>query len=213
MAVGSGPFGRAHSPRARLSNVHYSQPCEPGGCTAFPPRVPTAVGLWNERSYTTDYIATLRATLDGAGFESTVIVGSDSNWDIAEDILSNATVAAAVGVIGVHVRGEQGSVPPLLLCAPTVCRSLGGIAPLCVVLLCVAGHVSITAAHYPARAAARVPLFWVLPCLWAVLYGRAVQPGCAAWSCCCDCAARVPACVAELPGVPCSLFCFVFSFL
>ena len=66
----------------------------------------STVGIWNERGYTTDYIDILRSTLDGYGFESTQIVAHDAGWDIATDILNNKTVAAAVDVIGVHVRAS-----------------------------------------------------------------------------------------------------------
>jgi hypothetical protein len=42
---------------------------------------------------------------DGSsGFQDTVIVAHDQGWDIAADILNNASIAQAVGVIGVHVR-------------------------------------------------------------------------------------------------------------
>lgn len=67
------------------------------------------MGIWNERGYTIDYIDTLRSTLNAYGFESTRIVAHDAGWDIAADILANATLAAAVDVIGCHVRrGERG---------------------------------------------------------------------------------------------------------
>ena len=62
-----------------------------------------AVGIWNERGYTSDYIDILRSTLDDYGFDQTAIVAHDAGWDIAYDILLNASVAKAVDVIGVHV--------------------------------------------------------------------------------------------------------------
>lgn len=84
------------------------------------------VGIWNERPYDitvryasigcarglskrvcSQYILTLRDALDAAGFEDTAIVAADGNWDIANDILENASLAAAVGVIGVHYPGTQ----------------------------------------------------------------------------------------------------------
>ena len=72
-------------------------------------RVPlcVAVGIWNERGYTTDYIDILRQTLDGYGFPDTNIVAHDAGWDIANDVLNNASVAQAVDVIGVHVRRAE----------------------------------------------------------------------------------------------------------
>ncbi len=85
------------------------------------------MGIWNERGYTTDYIDILRQTLDGYGFPDTNIVAHDAGWDIAQDILNNATIAKAVDVIGVHVSGASGCGAGLLpFCARvTVCSSLG----------------------------------------------------------------------------------------
>ena len=58
------------------------------------------VGIWNERSYSIEYIETLRAALDDAGFANTAIVAADSDWGIASDILDNPQFAAAVDTIG-----------------------------------------------------------------------------------------------------------------
>ena len=59
-------------------------------------------GIWNERSYSITYIETLRAALDAAGFSDTQIVAPDSNWGIAQDILDNSALAAAVWGIGLR---------------------------------------------------------------------------------------------------------------
>ena len=64
------------------------------------------VGVWNERGYTIDYIDILRQTLDSYGFDDTAIVAHDASFDIVADILDNATLAAAVDVIGVHVSAN-----------------------------------------------------------------------------------------------------------
>eukprot|EP00042_Codosiga_hollandica_P038562 m.314848 g.314848 ORF g.314848 m.314848 type:complete len:940 (+) comp55423_c0_seq3:52-2871(+) len=63
------------------------------------------VGIWNERSYNITYIETLRAALDDAGFEDTVIVAPDSNWEIAVDILADPKLAEDVYAIGCHYPG------------------------------------------------------------------------------------------------------------
>lgn len=67
------------------------------------------VGLWNEKSYNITYIETLRSALDAAGYNNTMIVGTDtySDWSIAGYILSNPAVAAAVDVIGAHYPGTH----------------------------------------------------------------------------------------------------------
>lgn len=80
---------------------------------------PRAVGIWNERGYTIDYIDTLRSTLNAYGFQSTAIVAHDAGWDIAGDILNNATLAASVDVIGVHVSGVP-VLAVLSFCRPAV---------------------------------------------------------------------------------------------
>ncbi len=61
------------------------------------------VGVLNEAPFTTDYIVSLRAALDSAGFHTTKLVASDQgNWDIFDAISKNATVRGAVDVLGVH---------------------------------------------------------------------------------------------------------------
>ena len=61
------------------------------------------IGIWNERSYNITYIETLRAALDAAGFDNTMIIASDRDWTIAQDILDNPTLAAAVYAIGARM--------------------------------------------------------------------------------------------------------------
>ncbi|XP_050396599.1 galactocerebrosidase [Patella vulgata] len=43
--------------------------------------------------------------LDAAGFNNTMILGSDNHWDIADDILKDPDLAKAVSVIGAHFPG------------------------------------------------------------------------------------------------------------
>ncbi|XP_065845893.1 galactocerebrosidase-like [Oscarella lobularis] len=65
------------------------------------------VGIWNERSYDSTYIKTLRASLDANGLQKTRIVAHDGGWDIAGDILKDADLAKAVDVIGTHYPGTN----------------------------------------------------------------------------------------------------------
>ncbi|MCU0791886.1 MAG: hypothetical protein MUE42_03320 [Opitutaceae bacterium] len=63
------------------------------------------VGIWNERAYDIPWIKLLRRTLDSRGLSRVRIVGADANtkqWAIAEDILRDPELAAAVDVIGDH---------------------------------------------------------------------------------------------------------------
>eukprot|EP00118_Oscarella_pearsei_P013831 m.114461 g.114461 ORF g.114461 m.114461 type:complete len:801 (+) comp37503_c0_seq6:569-2971(+) len=65
------------------------------------------VGVWNERSYDSTYIKTLRAMLDANGLQKTRIVAHDGGWDIAGDILNDPDLANAVDVIGAHYPGTN----------------------------------------------------------------------------------------------------------
>jgi Glycosyl hydrolase family 59 len=63
------------------------------------------VGIWNERSWSDEYIVELRQVLDAGGFGRTAIVAPDGSWDVANDMLANATVNASVDVLGAHYPG------------------------------------------------------------------------------------------------------------
>ena len=69
------------------------------------------LGGWNERGYNISWYEQLRSTLNADGYGSVTIVGADSDWSIANDIDSNPTFAASVGVIGEHYPcgGDGGS--------------------------------------------------------------------------------------------------------
>ena len=61
------------------------------------------VGVLNEASFTAEYIISLRAALDEAGFEHTKLVASDQvGWKIYDALSQNATLSQAVDVLGVH---------------------------------------------------------------------------------------------------------------
>ncbi len=60
------------------------------------------LGGWNERGYNIGWYEQLRSTLNSSGYSGVTIVGADDNWNIANDIDSNAQFAAAVGIIGTH---------------------------------------------------------------------------------------------------------------
>ncbi|CAK8686172.1 unnamed protein product [Clavelina lepadiformis] len=64
------------------------------------------VGIWNERPYDITYIKVLRRTLDEAGFSDVTIIAADGGYMmISYDILRDAELAKAVGVIGLHYPG------------------------------------------------------------------------------------------------------------
>jgi hypothetical protein len=69
------------------------------------------LGGWNERGYNISWYEQLRSTLNADGYSAVTIVGADSDWSVANDVDSNSTFAAAVGVIGEHYPcgGDGGS--------------------------------------------------------------------------------------------------------
>eukprot|EP00911_Craspedida_sp_UC1_P000081 UC1_evm1s67 len=64
------------------------------------------LGVWNEAPSDANYVKMLRKTLDGAGFNNTIIVGHDAGADICTDMLNDPEYANAVGVIGLHYPND-----------------------------------------------------------------------------------------------------------
>ena len=60
------------------------------------------LGGWNERGYNISWYEQLRSTLNTDGYSAVQIVGADSDWTIANDLVSNTTFASAVQIIGAH---------------------------------------------------------------------------------------------------------------
>ena len=60
------------------------------------------LGGWNERGHDSNWYVQLRSSLDAAGFSSVQIVGDDSGWGIADEMVSNPALNNAVGVLGNH---------------------------------------------------------------------------------------------------------------
>ena len=64
------------------------------------------LGVWNERSYDADWIIRLRRALDKGGFLNTRISAADGDWSIVNDMTTNAALAAAIDVVGVHYPSQ-----------------------------------------------------------------------------------------------------------
>jgi hypothetical protein len=81
------------------------------GCAASHGLSIDYLGGWNERGYNISWYEQLRSTLNADGYSSVTIVGADSDWSIANDIDTNSTFAASVGIIGEHYPcgGDGGS--------------------------------------------------------------------------------------------------------
>jgi len=60
------------------------------------------LGGWNERGYNISWYEQLRSTLNADGYGSVQIVGADTDWTIANDLVSNSTFASAVQIVGAH---------------------------------------------------------------------------------------------------------------
>src|SRR6516165_4102302 len=60
------------------------------------------LGGWNERGYNISWYEQLRSTLNADGYFAVQIVGADSDWTIANDLVSNSTFASSVQIVGAH---------------------------------------------------------------------------------------------------------------
>jgi hypothetical protein len=60
------------------------------------------LGGWNERGYNISWYEQLRSTLNANGYSGVQIVGADSDWSIAGDLVGNSAFASAVQIIGAH---------------------------------------------------------------------------------------------------------------
>uniref|UniRef100_A0A6Q2YLF7 Galactocerebrosidase n=1 Tax=Esox lucius TaxID=8010 RepID=A0A6Q2YLF7_ESOLU len=63
------------------------------------------VGIWNERSFDSNYIKVLRNTLDKIGLTGVGIIAADGNWDVSKDMDVDPYLKDAVEVIGAHYPG------------------------------------------------------------------------------------------------------------
>jgi hypothetical protein len=59
-------------------------------------------GIWNEDSWTADYIEQFRAALDSRGFSQTQIVAVDGGTEIVPAMERNRSLANAIQIVGVH---------------------------------------------------------------------------------------------------------------
>jgi O-glycosyl hydrolase len=60
------------------------------------------LGGWNERGHNKTWYENLRSALNANGYSAVQIVGDDTSWATADDMVSDATFKAAVGVVGSH---------------------------------------------------------------------------------------------------------------
>jgi Glycosyl hydrolase family 59/Ricin-type beta-trefoil lectin domain/Glycosyl hydrolase family 59 central domain/Concanavalin A-like lectin/glucanases superfamily len=60
------------------------------------------LGGWNERGYNISWYEQLRSTLNADGYSAVQIVGADTDWTIANDLVANPSFASAVQIVGAH---------------------------------------------------------------------------------------------------------------
>ncbi|XP_070609976.1 galactocerebrosidase isoform X2 [Erythrolamprus reginae] len=65
------------------------------------------IGIWNERSFSSQYIKVLRKTLDKVGLNTLGIIAADGNWDIASQMLVDPYLYDAVETVGAHYPGTK----------------------------------------------------------------------------------------------------------
>ncbi len=69
------------------------------------------IGGWNERGYNKQFYEALHSAIKANGL-STKIVGADSDWGVADAMVSDATFNSAIDIVGVHypcTGGDGGS--------------------------------------------------------------------------------------------------------
>src|ERR1700729_210736 len=60
------------------------------------------LGGWNERGYNISWYEQLRSTLNADGYSGVQIVAADTDWTVANDLVSNSAFSQAVQIIGSH---------------------------------------------------------------------------------------------------------------
>src|ERR1017187_3088442 len=60
------------------------------------------LGGWNERGYNIGWYEQLRSTLNADGYSAVQIVGADTDWTVANDLVSSSAFSQAVQIVGSH---------------------------------------------------------------------------------------------------------------
>jgi hypothetical protein len=77
------------------------------------------LGGWNERGYNITWYENLRTALNNNGYGAVQVVGADSDWSIANDMVSNQTFANSVNIIGAHYPCAGGDGGDATTCSTT----------------------------------------------------------------------------------------------
>ena len=60
------------------------------------------LGGWNERGYNIGWYEQLRSALNADGYSGVQIVADDTDWNVANDLVSNSAFSQAVQIVGSH---------------------------------------------------------------------------------------------------------------
>jgi len=83
------------------------------------------IGGWNERGYNKQFYEALHAAIQTNGL-STKVVGADSDWGVADAMVSDSTFNASIDIVGVHYPCTGGDGGSATSCPNTSnARSLG----------------------------------------------------------------------------------------
>ena len=86
--------------------------------------IPSIAGIWNERNYDADWVIRLRRALDARGHSAVTIVAADTSFGVCDDFAKNATLAAAIGVVGAHYPitrpGTSKPIPGMVFCTEII---------------------------------------------------------------------------------------------
>jgi O-glycosyl hydrolase len=77
------------------------------------------LGGWNERGYNKAWYENLHSTLAAKGFGATKVVGADSGWEIADDMVADPTFAKSVDIVGAHYPCHGGDGGDAVSCGTT----------------------------------------------------------------------------------------------
>jgi hypothetical protein len=80
----------------------------------------STAGIWNERASDPDWIVRLRSAMDKAGHAHTMIVASDTNYQVCDGFVKNKTVSDAIGTCR-HDTKEPKAILTRPSCVPTHC--------------------------------------------------------------------------------------------
>ncbi|HEX4226198.1 MAG TPA: ricin-type beta-trefoil lectin domain protein [Pseudonocardiaceae bacterium] len=77
------------------------------------------LGGWNERGYNIGWYENLHNALHKDGYGSIQVVGADSDWSIADDMVTNKAFDNSVDIVGAHYPCDGGDGGDALTCSTT----------------------------------------------------------------------------------------------